>query len=275
MEKVWFITGASRGFGRAFAEAAVAQGDKVIATIRKPVPEDPFYQQDAVFTVQADVTQSKEIHQAVMDGIAHFGHIDILINNAGYGMSGAFEETSDDELRNLMETDYFGVVYTTRAVLPYMRKQQKGMILNISSQGGLMGFPGSSAYCSAKFAVVGLSLVLREELAPFNIQVAAVCPGSFRTEFRSYASMKYPEAQLSEYKDNAAHKAAHFLATNRDNQSGDPQKAAQFLYQIIDGGKLPTRILIGKDCCQQIKADLYNQLQDIESYEQAASQTDF
>lgn len=275
MEKVWFITGANRGFGRAFAEAAVARGDKVIAGMRKLPADDPFYEQDAVLAVRADVTRADEVRQAAADGAAHFGRIDILFNNAGYGMSGAFEETSDEELRRLMETDYFGVVHTTRAVLPYMRQQERGMILNIASQGGLMGFPGSSAYCSAKFAVVGLSLVLREELAPFDIQVAAVCPGSFRTEFRSASSMKFPQGKLAAYEGNAAHQAAQFLAENTHNQSGDPQKAAQFLCQIIDGDNLPARILIGKDCCQQVKADLHDQLQDIKRYEQAASRTVF
>lgn len=275
MGNVWFITGASRGFGRAFAEAAVAQGDKVIAVVRKIAADDPFYAQEAVCGVQADVTDEDGIQKAVAEGIAKFGRIDILINNAGYGMSGAFEETSQEALRRLMETDYFGVVNTTRAVLPHMRKQQNGIILNVASQGGLMGFPGSSAYCSAKFAVVGLSLVLREELAPFHIQVAAVCPGSFRTGFRSKNSMQFPKDKLADYEGNAAHRAAAFLAANTNNQSGDPKKAAQFLCQLIARKNLPARILIGKDCCQQVKADLEKQLQDIQSYEQAASQTDF
>ena len=119
-----------------------------------------------------------------------------LINNAGFGFSGAFEETTDEDLRNLFETDYFGVVNVTRRVIPLMRKAGKGVILNVSSQGGLMGFSGSSAYCAAKFAVVGLSDVLRAELGEFGIAVSAVCPGSFRTDFRSKHSFRNPSASL-------------------------------------------------------------------------------
>lgn len=274
MDKVWLITGASRGFGRAFAEEAVKRGDQVIAGMRH-IPEDPFWKQTAVFPVVLDVTDEGLVQQAVQAGIAHFGRVDVLVNNAGFGMSGAFEETTEKDLRRLMETDYYGVVRVTRAVLPQMRKQGSGKILNISSQGGLMGFTGSSAYCSAKFAVVGLSLVLRSELAPFGIQVAAVCPGSFRTDFRKPGSLQDPSGFLAEYEGTGAHAARNFLKGNTSNQKGDPQKAAVFLYQMVERRELPSRILIGKDCCLQVKKDLRNQLREIESYEEEASQTDF
>lgn len=139
MERVWFITGASRGFGRAFTEEAVKRGDKVIATVRR-VPHDDIFKHPSVLTVVMDVTKTDEVEKAIKDGMDRFGRIDVLINNAGFGFSGAFEETTDEDLRNLFETDYFGVVNVTRRVIPLMRKAGKGVILNVSSQGGLMGF---------------------------------------------------------------------------------------------------------------------------------------
>ncbi|MGN0837717.1 MAG: SDR family NAD(P)-dependent oxidoreductase [Pyramidobacter sp.] len=275
MNRVWFITGAGRGFGRAFAAEAVRRGDSVIAGIRHISSDDPFFRQERVFPVRVDVTKPEEIHEAVEKGTARFGRIDVLVNNAGYGLTGAFEETSEDELRQLMETDYFGTAAVVREVLPLMRARKSGIILNMSSQGGLMGFSGSSAYCSAKFAVVGLSLVLRAEAAPFGIQVAAVCPGSFRTDFREAASMRTASKSLSAYDGTAVRKAGQFLKNNRHNQSGDPARAAAFLYEMTERGELPARILIGGTCCEQVREDLKKQLADIESYEKYASQTDF
>ncbi len=275
MDRVWLITGANRGLGRAFAEEALKQGDQVIAGSRHIQDDDIFYQQKNVFGVQLDVTKPEEVSQAVTDGINHFGHIDILVNNAGFGMSGAFEETSDAELRRLMETDYFGVVAVTREVIPYMRGKHSGIILNVASQGGLMGFTGSSAYCSAKFAVVGLSEVLHTELEPFGIHVASICPGSFRTDFRDASSLQQPVSQLEAYKATGAHEAAKFLKENNHMQAGDPAKAARFLYRILQRENLPSRILIGESCCTQVKTDLQNQLREIESYEADSSQTDY
>ena len=274
MERVWFITGASRGFGRAFTEEAVKRGDKVIATVRR-VPHDDIFKHPSVLTVVMDVKKTVEVEKAIKDGMDRFGRIDVLINNAGFGFSGAFEETTDEDLRNLFETDYFGVVNVTRRVIPLMRKAGKGVILNVSSQGGLMGFSGSSAYCAAKFAVVGLSDVLRAELGEFGIAVSAVCPGSFRTDFRSKHSFRNPSARLDAYKDSSAHKAAKFLAENTYTQTGNPQKAAQFLLDMVEKGNLPPRILIGAACCRAMKARYEAELKDIASYEAAASKTDF
>ena len=177
MNRVWMITGAGRGLGHAFAEEAVKNGEKVIATVRKINDADPLMKNENVLPVIMDVTKKEEVAAAVDAGIRKFGRIDVLINNAGFGMSGAFEEVSDEELRTLMETNFFGVTNVTRAVLPTMRKQGGGMILTVSSQAGAMGFLGSSAYCSSKYAVVGLSEALSMELAPFGIQVASILPG--------------------------------------------------------------------------------------------------
>ena len=198
MNRVWMITGAGRGLGRAFAEEAVKNGDMVIATVRKVNDADPLMKNENVLPV-------------IMDG---------------FGMSGAFEEVSDEELRTLMETNFFGVTNVTRAVLPTMRKQGGGMILTVSSQAGAMGFLGSSAYCSSKYAVVGLSEALSMELAPFGIQVASILPGSFRTDFRDSSSMKHAKISLAAYEGAAVHAARDFLEANNHKQEGDPAKAA-------------------------------------------------
>ena len=275
MNKVWMVTGAGRGLGRAFVQEAVSRGDSVIAAVRRLNENDALFQNENVLPVLMDVTDAAAVKEGVAQGIKQFGRIDVLVNNAGFGMTGAFEEVSDEELRTLFETDYFGVVAVTKAVLPVMRRQKSGMILNVSSQAGAIGFLGSSAYCSAKFAVVGLSEALAMELAPFGIQTAAVLPGSFRTDFRDQSSMKLPKASLAEYEGSAVHQARNFLMTHNHMQEGDPAKAARFLYSIVAAGTLPRRILIGKKCCNDVRADLARQLADIDAYYEASSQTAF
>lgn len=275
MSRVWMITGAGRGLGRAFAEEAVRNGDQVITTVRKLNPGDTLFTDENVLAVIMDVTKQDEVKSAVEAGLKKFGRIDVLINNAGFGMSGAFEEISDEELRYLMDTNYFGVANVTREVLPAMRKQGGGMILNVSSQAGAMGFLGSSAYCSSKYAVVGLSEALSMELEPFGIQVASILPGSFRTDFRDDSSMKHARQSLPAYEGSQVHAARDFLAANNHKQEGDPEKAAKFLYKIIDSGTLPKRILIGKKCCEAVRDYLKDRIAEIDSYIEASSQTDF
>lgn len=193
-------------------------GDKVIATVRRLNEDDALMKNESVLPVIMDVTDKEQVKEAVEAGIEKFGRIDVLINNAGFRASGAFEELTDEELRSLMETNFFGVTNVTRAVLPYMREQQNGMILTVSSQAGAMGFSGSTAYCSSKFAVVGLSEVLGMELEPFGIQVASILPGSYRTDFRDKSSMKYAKNSMPEYDSSSAHTARAFLEANNHKQ---------------------------------------------------------
>lgn len=274
MSKVWFITGAGRGLGRAFAEEAARRGDNVIASVRKSSDAESF-QNANILPVIMDVTNKEEIHAAVCEGVTRFGRIDVLVNNAGFGMTGAFEEASDEELRFLMETNYFGTANVIREILPIMRPQKSGMILNISSQAGAMAFLGSTAYCSAKFAVVGLTEALSEELQPFGIQAAAVLPGAFRTDFRDESSMKQPKSTMREYENTPVRTVRNALADNNYKQEGDPKKAASFLYEIVSSGKLPKRILIGKRCCEDVKAYLQERISEIDSYIELSSQTHF
>lgn len=275
MNRVWMITGAGRGLGRAFMKEAIANGDKVIATVRKMPENDDIINNANVLPVVMDITDPDAVSKGVQLGLDKFGRIDVLINNAGFGMSSAFEEMTDKELRVVMETNFFGTANVTRSVIPVMREQGGGMILSVSSQAGAMGFLGSSAYCSAKFAVVGLSEALRMELKPFNIQVSAILPGSFRTDFRDSSSMKRAENSIAAYDSTAVRDVVRFLTENNHTQSGDPAKAAKFIYSIVESGELPSRIHIGKGCCEQVKDHMQEIIDEIDGYIDTSSRTDF
>ena len=273
--KVWVITGAGRGLGRAFVKEAIENGDSVIAAVRKIPQDDPLFQNENVLSVIMDVTRPDEIKAAVEKSIERFGQIDYLINNAGFGMNGAFEEISDEELRTLFETDYFGVVNVCRAVIPIMRKQKRGRIFNISSQAGIMGFNGGSAYCAAKFAVVGLSESLNNELNQFGIEVCAVAPGAFRTDFRDASSMHFLKNPMSEYDGTPAHSIVDWLKENNHKQAGDPEKAARFLYKIAERETLPQILTIGKDCSDASLKHYKMIIEDLESYYDDSCKTAF
>ena len=274
MDKVWMITGAGRGLGRAFTAEAVKNGDKVIAAVRR-VPEDELFRNENVLPVRMDVTDKAQISAAVERGVEAFGRIDYLINNAGFGMNGAFEEITDEELRTLFETDYFGVVNVCRAVIPVMRKQHSGRILNISSQAGLMGFNGGSAYCAAKFAVVGLSEALNNELNGFGIQVIAAAPGAFRTDFRDASSVHFPQHPMPEYDGTPAHTMIEWMRENNHKQAGDPARAAAFVYKIATGETVPQLLTIGQDCSDAVAQKLRGTLDEIASYYDDTIQTAF
>lgn len=272
--KVWFITGANRGLGRAFAEEAVKNGDCVIAAMRKMMEHDSFYRQEQVFPVQMDVTNQEQIQEAVAAGIQKFGRIDVLINNAGFGMNGALEEVSDHELRMLFDTDCFGLVNVIREVLPHMRKQQSGKILNLASQAGMVGGAGCTPYNAVKFAVVGLSEGLNEELKDFNIQAAAVCPGAFRTDFRDSSSLKLPENPMQEYDGTSAHNMLQFMTDNNHKQVGDPGKAASFIYKLLQRPELPVHITVGRGCCDLVRESLLRTIKEMDSYYEESVDTE-
>ena len=275
MNKVWLITGASRGLGRAFVQEAVTNGDKAIAAVRKQNPDDELFRNANVLPAIMDVTKPSEIATTVVIGLERFGRIDFLVNNAGFGMNGAFEEISDEELRALFETDYFGAVNVCRAVVPIMRAQGGGRIFNISSQAGVMGFNGGSAYCAAKFALVGLSEALNNELNQFGIQVAAVAPGAFRTDFRDASSIRFPKNPKSEYDGTPAHTMIEWMKENNHKQSGDPAKAAAFLYRVAMRETIPQLVAIGRDCCDASLKHYRRLAEEIESYYDDSCDTAF
>jgi len=189
--RTWLITGASRGFGTLIAERALRAGDAVIATARKPQDiTDRLGEHPNLLALRLDVTREDEAHQAVAEGIKRFGRIDVLINNAGFGVLGAVEETSASETERLFATNVFGLLNVTRAVLPHMRARRRGRIINISSIGGYQAYMGWGVYGSTKFAVEGISEALHQELAPLGIQVTVVEPGFFRTDFLDEQSLE-------------------------------------------------------------------------------------
>ncbi len=225
--RIWLITGASRGIGARIAEAALAQGDAVVATSRDAASiTRRFGASDALLPLALDVTDEAQARHAVGAALDRFGRIDVLVNNAGYGLLGAVEEATADEVRRLYETNVFGLLHVTRAVLPAMRARRAGHVINISSLGGVRSSAGFGVYCSTKFAVEGITEALHAELAPLGIHATVVEPGYFRTEFLDTASLSVSPRVLEDY---AASAGAIREAARRINlnQPGDPVRLAQ------------------------------------------------
>lgn len=245
--RTWFITGASRGFGTLIAEHALRAGDAVIATARKPQDiTDRLGDHPNLLAVRLDVTSEEEAHQAVAEGIKRFGQIDVVVNNAGFGVLGAVEETSAKETERLFATNVFGVLNVTRAVLPHLRRQRSGHIVNISSVGGYQAFIGWGIYCSTKFAVEGISEALHQELAPLGIRVTVVEPGFFRTDFLDEQSLIKTELELSDYDDTVG-KMRKFAEGANHAQPGDPLKFAEAMLALVNAPNPPQRLAMGSD----------------------------
>lgn len=245
--RTWFITGASRGFGALIAEQALRAGDAVIATARKPQDiTSRMGDHPNLLAVRLDVTREEEAHQAVAEGIKRFGQIDVIVNNAGFGVLGAVEETSAKETERLFATNVFGVLNVTRAVLPHLRRQRSGHIINISSVGGYQSFIGWGVYCSTKFAVEGISEALHQELAPLGIRVTVVEPGFFRTDFLDEQSLIKTALELSDY-DETVSKMRQFAEGANHAQPGDPLKFAEAMLTLVNAPNPPQRLAMGSD----------------------------
>lgn len=243
--RVWFITGTSQGFGHELVRAALQRGDSVIATSRNPqkVAADFSAASDRLLTVALDLQDSAQISRVVDSAIARFGRIDVLVNNAGHGLLGAVEEASDAEIAKVYETNVFGLIRVTRAILPYLRKQRSGRIVNISSIGGLVGLAGWGIYNSTKFAIEGLSEALALEVAPLGIDVIIVEPGPFRTDFLG-SSLTTAAAHISDYDQTSG--LTRLAAIERHgNQPGDPALAADAIIQAVTSEKPPLHLLLG------------------------------
>lgn len=268
----WFITGASSGFGNAFARYALSRGYNVVATARTPAKLEQIRQiaPDRVLVAKLDVTVQEDAEKAVAEAIARFGTIDVLINNAGYGIVGALEETSDDELRAQMETNFFGAVSVTKSVLPTMRKQRSGAIVNISSLGGQLSFGGFSAYSASKFALEGMSEALAQEVASFGIKVMIVEPGAFRTGFAADALKHMPV--MDAYRDiiSGTRDFAHGM---NGTQEGDPAKAAAAIETALRAENTPLRLQLGADSVNSIRAHAEQLLEDLKAWESVALDT--
>lgn len=272
--KTWFVTGVSSGFGRALARAALDRGDTVVGTLRR---ESEMAEFEALapgrsIAVRLDVTDREAVRTVVPAAFAAQGHVDVLVNNAGYALSGALEETSDDEADRQMETNLFGAAGVIRAALPALRAQGHGRIINISSQSGIIGYAGLSWYGASKFALEGLSEALRQELAPFGIHVTIVEPGGFRTKWAG-ASMTYAAHPLPAYARQYEGARKRFAAMD-GRQPGDPERAAQALLALADAEKPPLRLVLGSDALAAITAKLAATQAEIDAWSELSCSSD-
>jgi NAD(P)-dependent dehydrogenase (short-subunit alcohol dehydrogenase family) len=252
MKRVWFITGSSRGLGRSLTEAVLAKGDNVVGTARKPEQLDGLVKKypGQLYAVQLDVTDYEQVHEAVADAVAHFGRIDVLVNNAGFGVTGAAEAFTDEQVRSQLETNLYAPIEVTRAVLPYMRKQGSGHILQISSVGGRVGNAGLTMYQAAKFGLSGFSEALSKEVAPLGIRVTCVEPGGFRTDWAG-ASMSYAPI-VEGYESTVEYIKTHLKGGNFIPM-GDPEKAAKVMAELVDNPTPPVHLILGSEAVGMVK----------------------
>ena len=273
--RTWFITGASRGFGSLIAQQALAAGDAVIATARKPADIIArLGQHPNLLAVRLDVTREDEAQQAVAEGIGHFGRIDVLVNNAGFGVLGAVEETSAAQTDRLYRTNVFGLLNVTRAVLPHMRRQRSGHVINISSLGGYQAYYGWGVYASTKFAVEGISEALHMELTPLGIKVTVVEPGFFRTDFLDEQSLVKTSLELADY-DETVGQMRVFAASANHAQPGDPQRLAEAILLLADAQQPPLRLPLGSDAVARIEAKHAFVDTELAQWRELAMSTDF
>jgi NAD(P)-dependent dehydrogenase (short-subunit alcohol dehydrogenase family) len=247
MSKIWLITGSARGLGRHLAEAVLAAGDSLVATARDTSKLSDLVSRygDRIRPVSLDVTDAAAARAAVDVAVSAFGRLDVLVNNAGYGHAAPFEQTTDEDFRAQIDTNFYGVVNVTRAALPVMRKQRSGHIIQVSSVGGRMGTPGLSAYQSAKWAVGGFTEVLAKEVAPLGIKVTAVEPGGMRTDWGVIARGAVPEL-LPDYEPSVGALAKMF-AQYIGHEVGDPDKVAKVILQLARHDAPPEHLLLGSD----------------------------
>jgi NAD(P)-dependent dehydrogenase (short-subunit alcohol dehydrogenase family) len=267
-EKVWFITGTSRGFGRAWAAAALERGDKVAATARNTASLDDLAAKygDALLPIALDVTDRDADFAAVKRAHDHFGRLDVVVNNAGYGHFGFIEELSEQDARDQLETNVFGALWITQAALPYLREQGSGHIIQVSSIGGITAFPLVGIYHASKWALEGFSQALALEVAPFGVHVTLIEPGGFDTDW-SGPSAKH-STELSAYDDIRAAVVAE--RSRRWASPGNPEASAAALLKVVDAEEPPLRVFFGASPLQTAKADYENRLRTWEQWQPVA-----
>jgi NADP-dependent 3-hydroxy acid dehydrogenase YdfG len=274
-QRVWFITGASTGFGRLLAEQTLRAGHKVVATARKPeqIANLSHDYADRCLVLPLDVTNQTQVNSAVTETLAKFGRVDVLVNNAGYGVAGAIEEVSAAEFLPMFETNIFGLLRVTRAFLPQFRKQHSGHILNLSSIGGVVAGPGIGFYNATKFAVEGISEALAAELAPLGIRVTIIEPGPFRTDFLGRSGV-VAKTRIPDY-DSTAGTMRKYFAENDGKQRGDPLRAVEAMMQVVESPEPPLRLLLGVSALQRLRAKFDNWQKEIAAWEQVTVGADF
>ena len=273
--KIWFVTGASKGLGLALVKKLLSSGYRVAATSRNvnDLQQAVNAGREVFLPLSVDLTNENSVENAIRETVSHFGSIDVVVNNAGYGLFGSLEELSDEEVRQNFDVNVFGVLHVIRKALPYMRKQKSGHIYNIASIGGFTGtFPGFGSYIATKFAMHGFSESLATEVKPFGITVSIVSPGYFRTEFLD-ASLGVPKNEIADYKNVRESQNAHQNQIN-NNQIGDPVKAAAVMIEIAEQQNPPLHVFLGKDSYQLAELKIKAVQQDMESVRELATATD-
>jgi NAD(P)-dependent dehydrogenase (short-subunit alcohol dehydrogenase family) len=273
-DRIWFITGASSGFGKALAEAVLGRGDIVVVAARRREALESLAaaEESRVLPISLDVTDSDARKEAVASAIERFGRIDVLANIAGRGSLGAVEEFAPDQLRAQMELNFFAAAELTREVLPHMRQQGSGHILNLTSIGGLISIGGFGAYCASKFALEAWSEALADEVEGFGIRVTLVEPGNFRTEFAGDANMR-PATRLDVYRP-VIEPIEHFLYGQNGRQPGDPAKAAKAMIAVVDDPNPPRRLVLGSDAYDVLDRTMAARMADISRYRRIGESTD-
>jgi NAD(P)-dependent dehydrogenase (short-subunit alcohol dehydrogenase family) len=274
-DRVWFITGASSGFGRALAESVIRRGERAVVAARRreALAEVAAIDDARVLAVALDVTDAEARKAAVASALTKFGRIDVLANIAGRGSLGAVEEFAPEQLRAQMEVNFFAAAELTRATIPQMRRQGAGHVLNLTSIGGLISIGGFGAYCASKFALEAWSEALADEVAPFGIKVTLVEPGNFRTEFAGDANMR-PATPLEAYRPVIAPIEA-FLYGQNGRQPGDPAKAAEAMVKVVEDPRPPRRLVLGADAYDVLDRTMAARLADIARYRALGEATGF
>jgi NAD(P)-dependent dehydrogenase (short-subunit alcohol dehydrogenase family) len=270
--KTWFITGISRGLGKALAEAALARGDTVIGTVREGRP-DIATGSGTLHIQTLDVTDTRTIAPAVVEAFAKTGRIDVVVNNAGYGLLGALEEASDPEFERLFAVNVFAPFAIIRTALPALRRQGSGHIINITSIAGRAPTGSSGLYAATKSALEGMTQSLSQEIAPFGLKATAVAPGAFRTDFLSDHSIRRTQG-AGDYAESVGKAVAHLNAM-AGSQIGDPARAAAAILAVTDSARPPLHLLLGTDALRRAREKLDAVIDEIDRWEEVTRSTDF
>lgn len=274
-KKVWFITGCSTGFGRELAKYLLENDYRVVVTARNAEKVEDLVEinSENALAINLDVTDKAQIAHTITKAEAHFGKIDVLVNNAGFGYFGAIEESDDVEVRAMFEANFWGLAEMTRAVLPKMRTRKSGTIVNIASIGGLVGFPGVGYYNATKFAVVGFSEALQKEVAPLGVKVITVEPSGFRTDWAGRSANEATNA-IADYAETAGANQAAIRGFS-GNQPGDPVRAAKAIVQAVESENPPLNLLLGRAALKNARLKIESLKQDFDAWAEVTEGADF
>lgn len=273
-QKVWFITGASKGIGLALTNYLLNQGCAVVATSRnvESLEKGITAPSQNLLPLEVDITNDNEVKSAIVKTVERFGKLDVVVNNAGYSLVGSMEEMTDAEFRQTMDVNLFAAVNVLRNAIPYLRAQQSGHVINISSNAGYVGFANATSYNAAKFGLIGISEALFEELKPFGIHVTVVAPGQFRTNFMDSSSMQFVKNKIDVYGIEEAQK---MWSNYSGQQIGDPEKLVRILGQISEMENPPKRLLLGPDTYELVTKQFQTTLEEFEQWKDLTLSTNF